>query len=164
MEEHEDAKPAGPTNTITVLGQQVDVLAAEAAGLRSEVTRIRRRCRSNIVASVALGLLLLYVFIDQRNAEQDSRRQHEQGLGLAVAVCGMQNVIRIEVGNFLSRAVNEGIFDIPGDAAASERRRTFLAQERASFNQIPCEALVAGEELTIRLEYPPTVPPPTVPG
>lgn len=146
---------------ITDLTAVVHGLSTEVVGLRQELGHVDTRRRRNLLWLIPVVLLVVYAIVQQRSFERHTSNIHKQILGTAVAVCAMQNVIRIEVGNFLADAQNRGVFDEPGDSSqavqATETRRAFLDEARTRFALVPCETLVAGENVRITLQYPPQV-------
>lgn len=140
------------------LAANVEALAVEAKMLSDQVRRLDRKRKVNLFTIIILIVAMVYVVLEQRSDDRLRRTQHLQALGSAVAVCGMQNVIRVQVGNLLAQEQNEGLVDVPGDPAESARRRAVLAAQQKEFGLFPCEALVQGEKVTIRLEYPSTIP------
>ena len=144
-------------------------LATQVEGLRKDLTQTeRKRKRDRVVLLLLLAVAFLSA-LNQYNIRQVDRRGLEKALALSVGVCAIQNVLRIEVTNFLATGYNDGALALPGDTAeireANAKRDAWLASGRKNFATVPCEALVEDERLEIRLEYPSTVPlaPTTVP-
>lgn len=142
-------------------------LSGEVKGLREEVGQVDAKRKRNLLWLIPLAALTFYGVYDRDQIKDLAERERKTSLATAVGVCAMQNVIRIELNNFLSVAQNEGIFDEPFDTpearAATAKRRAFLSEGRKKFELVPCEALVAGENVEIRLEYPSTIPVTSVP-
>lgn len=147
---------------VSNLGGLVEGLSHQVAGLRVEISHVDHRRRRNLIWLIPVALLAIYAIFQQASFERLSQREHERSLALAVGVCAMQNVVRIEFGNFLAEATNEGVFDLPaavdGDQTITDKRRLFLTESKDKFTLVPCEALVAKDDIKIELRYPSTVP------
>lgn len=137
-------------------------LSGEVKGLRGAIAHVDTKRKRNLLWLIPVAALAAYGVYDRADLRDLAERDHKQNLASAVAVCAMQNVIRIELGNFLAEAQNLGVFNEVGDSAqalaATEARRAFLTEARKKFDLVPCEALVAGEDVRIELQYPSTVP------
>jgi hypothetical protein len=157
-----------PGEAVHRLAGAVEGLSGQVSGLRGQIAKVDAKRKQNLLWLIPVVALLVYGFYDRENIRDLADRESKQNLGSAVAVCAMQNVIRIEIGNFLAEAQNQHVFDEPGDSPqalqATEARDAFLTESRKRFELVPCEALVAGEKVEIHLEYPPTVPVTTPPG
>lgn len=157
-----------PTESVNVLAGAVDGLSSQVLGLRDQIAKVDTKRKRNLLWLIPIVALLAYGFYDRNQIKDLADREAKQTLGSAVAVCAMQNVIRIEINNFLAEAQNQRVFDEVGDSSqalqATEARRAFLTEARKRFDLVPCEALVAGKEVRIELHYPPTVPVTTPPG
>jgi hypothetical protein len=151
-----------PTESVHVLAGAVDGLSSQVSGLRDQIATVDTKRKRNLLWLIPVAALLAYSFYDRGQIKTLAEREAKQTLGSAVAVCAMQNVVRIEINNFLAEAQNQRVFDEPGDSSqalqATEARRAFLTEARKRFELVPCEALVAGEEVHIELRYPPTIP------
>ncbi len=138
-------------------------LADEVAGLRKDLGQTERKRRRDRLVILLLLLLSVAAAVDRFDLRRVSRRQYEQAVGTGVAVCAIQNVLRIEVTNFLTRGYNDGALLLPGDtpaiAQANSRREAWLRSGTESFATVPCETLVQDDRMEIRLEYPPTISP-----
>lgn len=156
-----------PVESMAVLAGAVDGLSSQVSGLRDQIAKVDTKRKRNLLWLIPIAALIAYGSYDRGQIRDLAERESKQSLGSAVAVCAMQNVIRIEINNFLAEAQNRGVFDEPGDSAlalaATKNRREFLTEARKKFDLVPCEALVAGEEVRIELRYPPTIPVTSVP-
>lgn len=155
------------SESIAGLAGAVEGLSSQVSGLRDQIATVDTKRKRSLLWLIPIILFIVYVGYEQRRFENISTKADKQALALSVGVCAMQNVIRIEIGNFLAEAQNRRVFDEPGDSSlalqATAQRQAFLTEARKHFELAPCEALVAGENVTIRLEYPPTIPVTSVP-
>jgi hypothetical protein len=146
---------------VSNLAGLVEGLSVQVGGLREEISHVDTKRKRNLLWLIPLLALILYGAYERDQISDLAEADHRRSLASAVAVCAMQNVIRIEVRNFLAEAQNQGVFDEPGDSSqalqATESRRAFLTESTKHFAIVPCEALVAGEEVRIELQYPPQV-------
>lgn len=146
---------------VSTLASGVATLATSVTALRKDIAQVDTKRKLNLLWLLPIILLVIYGLFEQRQFREVADRDHKQTLAMAVGVCAMQNVIRIEIGNFLAEAQNQGVFKQPGDSSqalqANEARQVFLTEARQKFTLVPCEALVAGEEVRIQLQYPPQV-------
>lgn len=151
-----------PAESVVRLAGAVEGLGTQVLGLRDQIAHVDTKRKRNLLWLIPIVALLMYGFYDRGQIKDLSQREAKQNLASAVAVCAMQNVIRIEIKNFLAEAQNQHVFDEPGDSSqaiqATQARQAFLTEARKRFDLVPCEALVVGEKVEIRLEYPPTVP------
>lgn len=161
--------PVTPEDFLSLLADAATNLTVEVRELREEVSNEKQRNKTQrivifflVVAMLVAGIAAYSSYQDRKHIRRNAKTHNDQAIGLAVGICAIGNISRIDMANFVAEIINRDLFEYVPDPEKKAQIDAFLAEQQQKFGQLPdCETFVPKDrpDIEIRLEYPSTIPP-----